>query len=111
MLNDQAIANAMRIQTRTARRNRLAIGCCPLHGCKMDQIDLWYETAMGSYTFVGCMYLNCEIEAMVDDEFSNYELAEKWLYLLEQTDQGSACVIHFPSYEEREARVRKKMFH
>ena len=110
MLNDRAKANAMRIQTRAARRNRLAIGCCPLHGCKMDQIDLWYEAGRG-YTIVGCLYLNCGIEAIVDDELSSYELTQKWLYLLEQTDQGSACVIHFPSCEEREARVRKKMFH
>ena len=101
----------MKIQTRTARRNRLASGCCPLHGSKMNQIDLWYETAVGCrYTFVGCRQLGCEIEAMVDDVFSGYELTEKWVYLLEQTEEGSASIIDFPSYEERAARVRRKIF-
>ncbi|MBL4865064.1 MAG: hypothetical protein JKY67_01655 [Pseudomonadales bacterium] len=77
----------------------------------MHQIDLWYETATGRrYTFVGCMHFGCEIEAMVDDEFAGYDLTEQWTYLLEQTDQGTASVIHFPCYEERVARVRRKIF-
>ena len=77
----------------------------------MQQIDLWYETAAERrYTFVGCMYFGCEVEAMVDDEFVGYDLTEQWTYLLEQTDHGTASVIHFPSYEERAARDRKKIF-
>ena len=97
---------AMKIQTRTARKNRLMTGCCPLHGCRMHQIDIWYESAQGQrYTFVGCMHYGCEVEAMVDESFCDYELTEQWRYLMEQADSGSALVIAFPSTEERAARV------
>lgn len=101
----------MKIQTRIARQNRLKTGCCPLHGCKMHQIDIWYESASGRrYSFVGCMHFGCEIEAVVDNEFASYDLTEQWTYLLEQTDFGTAKVIYFPSNEERVARVREKKF-
>lgn len=101
----------MKIQTKTARRSRLETGCCPLHGSKMHQIDIWYESASGRrYTFVGCMHYGCEVEAMVDDGFSEYGLTEQWAYLLEQSDSGSAKIIHFPTFKERAARVKGKIF-
>ena len=102
---------AMKLQTRAARQNRLITGCCPLHGCKMHQIDIWYESASGRrYTFVGCMHYGCEVEAMADEDFCDYDLTEQWKYLLEQTCNGTAKVIDFPSFEERIARTKHNLF-
>ena len=94
-------------QGRAARQLRLKKGRCPIHNKPMLQCDSWYQPRVGRrYTFVSCVHPQCEVEAFADFTFWTYRLTPKWSFLLEQNDQGSGEILHFP---ETQIQISEKL--
>jgi hypothetical protein len=66
-----------------ARRERLAKGCCPLHGLGMSQVDGWYYPMHERpYTIVGCPYPQCEVQAKAFSIDGEWELLPQCAHLV-----------------------------
>jgi hypothetical protein len=68
------------------RIERLKLGCCPVHGIYMSQIDSWYTDEKGKdYTIVGCPRRNCKIIAKAYSFDGPWSLPENLLALLDDS--------------------------
>ena len=71
-------------QSSSDRLQRLARGCCPIHGVFMSQVDRWYVEDDGRrHTIVGCSRKDCNVRAKAYGSDGPWEVLPNFAHLFE----------------------------